>query len=142
MTKYLCLALFLCVCAMLNACAAETYSTAKEATEEFLIQNREEMEKIAVSLSDDEIENSGHYKDLSYFYDEKNDCTEFEIDAQGMLGGQYWGLIYTKDGCYCGQSETYLYEEPEGNNIRRAEKLDGRWWFIWEDYDGNALSFK
>ena len=142
MAKHLCLALFLCVCALLNACAAETYSTAKEATEEFLIENREEMEKIAVSLSDDEIENSGHYKDLYYFYDEKNDCTEFEINAQGMLGGQYWGLIYTEDGSYKGENEKYFHQEDGGNNIDIAEKIDGHWWFTWTDYDGTAKSFK
>ena len=98
------------------------------------------MEEIAIDLLSEEKEASGHFKEYYYAYRLDDSFVTFEIDVQGMLGGQYWSLIYTKDGTYCGESEKYLYEESDGNNVIIAEKLDNHWWFYWIDYDGTGRS--
>ena len=119
------------------------YGTAKSKCEAFLERNRGEMEEIAISLLNGEGSESGYYKEEYYFFTSENDKVEFDIGGQGMLGGQYWGLVYTKNGLYCGETKEYLYKElGGGNNIIRAEKLDDHWWYLWYDYDGTERSYK
>ena len=69
-------------------------------------------------------------------YDEIEDAVNFEIGSQGMLGGQYWRLVYTEKGNYRGEIEKYTYYEKNGNNIAFAEKISENWYFYWIDYDG------
>ncbi len=69
-------------------------------------------------------------------YDENEEAVNFEIGSQGMLGGQYWRLVYTEKGNYRGETEKYTYYEEGGNNIAFAEKLNENWYFYWIDYDG------
>ncbi len=117
------------------------YGTAKKECESFLQKNNAVMEEIAVNCFREGEETSGYYKEHHYSYE--NDFVRFYVGSQGMLGGQYWDLIYTKDGVFYGESEKYLYEEAgDGNNIIRAEKLDEHWWFLWSDYDGTDRSYK
>lgn len=59
-----------------------------------------------------------------------------------MLGGQYWELVYTKDGTLWGETDVYFNEEENGNNIVKAERLNGNWWYFWTDYDGTERSFQ
>ena len=65
----------------------------------------------------------------------------FDIDAQGFLGGQYRELVYTKDGTFYYETDSYLYEETNGNNIVRAERINEHWWYLWNDYDGTEGSY-
>ena len=69
-------------------------------------------------------------------YDAGDGCVIFDLDAQGMLGGQYWSVIYTPDGIYKEQSQKYSWYEENGNNVVIAEKVKDHWFFLWEDYDG------
>jgi|GEM_PF-1058458 len=64
----------------------------------------------------------------------------FGIGSQGMLGGQYWDLVYSADGTLFGSEDVYVYTEPEGNNIIKALRLRDNWWFRWTDYDGTKMS--
>ena len=122
-----------------NTVTPKTYSAAKKECEKALAEHRTEMEQIAA----DALEGngaSGKFYDNYYYVDPENGYVVYEIDAQGMLGGQYWELVYTTDGTFGGETESYLYEETGGNNIRKAEKLDAHWWYLWTDYDGTARS--
>ena len=138
------IALLLCGCGINR----KDYSSAAKSCRRFLSKNAEEMTSIAEDLLNGDTnvgESSGHYKDHYYSLEEDADgekYVKFDIDAQGMLGGQYWSLIYCPDGTLYGQSETYYSEETDGNNISRAEKIDGSWWYYWIDYDGTELSQK
>ncbi|MBQ9081876.1 MAG: hypothetical protein IJY28_00055 [Clostridia bacterium] len=125
-----------------DAILPETYSTAKKSSEGFLRNNADAMEEIASALLREGKEKSGHYKDHAYAYTAGQDFVAFEMDSQGMLGGQYWSLIYTSDDTGYGKSERYVHEETDGNNIYIAERLDDHWWFLWTDYDGTDRSYK
>ena len=85
---------------------------------------------------------SGHFKNYYYSCHSEDGSVSFDIDAQGFLGGQYWNLVYTKDGTFYGETESYLYEETNGNNIVRAEKINEHWWYLWTDYDGTERSYQ
>ncbi len=136
------LTVLICIFLLFNALAPETYSSAKDECESFLENNREDLEEIAVDLLIKQMDISGHYKERYYSYNLREDYVEFNIDAQGMLGGQYWSLIYTRNGVLFGETEEYLYEQTDGNNIIRGEKLDEHWWYLWKDYDGTEESFQ
>ncbi len=122
--------------------APKTYSTARATCERFLKKNYEDMQEIAVELLRDGEDAWGHYKDRYCGYIPEWNAVKFEIDGQGMLGGQYWDLIYTADGVLFGESEEYFDEESDGNNIYKAERLDEHWWYFWTDYDGTDRSYK
>ncbi|MBP3300456.1 MAG: hypothetical protein J6M34_03010 [Clostridia bacterium] len=134
--------LFLGIFLLCRALIPKTYETAKEECVRFLNDNRDEMEEIAVNLLAEERVAFGQFGERAYSYTPADNFVEFEVDGQGMLGGQYWSLIYTKDGSFHGNAETYLWEEPLGNNVYRAEKLTGNWWYLWSDYDGTERSFQ
>ena len=120
----------------------KTFCSAQKQCEKVLNKYQAELEQIALdSLQSDE-KVSGHFKKYYYSSNLEQSNVSFSIDAQGFLGGQYWYLVYTKDGVFCGETESYLYKEPDGNNIERAEKIDDHWWFCWIDYDGTQLSYK
>ena len=130
---------------LIKAIIPHNYGTAKKECERFLKKNYDAMEEIAVNCLNEGKESTvyykGRYKEHSYWYEDG--FVRFYIGGQGMLGGQCWDLIYTKDGIFHGESEKYLYEETDGgNNIFRAEKLDEHWWFLWSDYDGTDRSYK
>lgn len=126
---------------LLRTTAPKTYSTAKEECENFLNRYQAEMEQIATEALQSEQECSGEFR--KHFYRSyKDGYVSFDIDAQGMLGGQYWELVYTKDGKFGTETETFLHTEPNGNNIVRAEKINDHWWYHWTDYDGTKRSYQ
>lgn len=136
------LALLVCIFGLFNFFAPETYSSAKDDCESFLENNRGDMEEIANCLLDKKMDIDGYYKERYYSYVLREDYVAFNIDSQGMLGGQYWSLIYTRNGVLYGETEEYLYQETDGNNIVRGERLDEHWWYLWRDYDGTEESFR
>ena len=131
--------LFLGSCAPLNSI---TYSSAKEECEIFLEENRNELEKLALAALSSDEDVSGYYNERYYSSCLEDGFVAFDVDAQGMLGGQYWGLVYTQDGTYCGDTESYLQKQEQENNIMRGERLDGHWWYRWRDYDGTDRSYQ
>lgn len=119
----------------------KTYTSAKNECEKILKRYQVEIEQIAIDSLKPDGQVSGHFKEYFYSCNQK-DFVQFDIDGQGMLGGQYWALVYTQDGKFYGETESYLYEGVDGNNVQKAEKLNEHWWFLWDDYDGTERSYK
>lgn len=127
----------------------ETYSSAKSDCVKVLNKNRAELDEFAEKLLAETPQSlAGEYPKTPYESFNDYNCyvtnrheAVFDIGAQGMLGGQYWSLVYTADGTYRGQSDAY-YEVWDGNNIIKAEHIDGNWWYLWEDYDATEYSDK
>ena len=139
--KIISLLIIFTLCISLTSCFAEkTYSSAQKECNKILNKHQTEMEEIAINALDLETDESGYFKDYYYSCYEGRGFVKFDIGSQGMLGGQYWGLIYTDGGVLYGETEEFYFEEKNGNNIIRAEKLKGNWWFYWEDYDGTDKS--
>lgn len=114
-----------------------TYQSAKDYSESFLKHNQEELEIIAQDILKNKQSSISEFKKAHEIkYDKYEDAVYFEIGSQGMLGGQYWRLVYTEKGTYRGESEKYTYYEEDGNNIAFAEKISENWYFYWIDYDG------
>lgn len=130
----------------------ENYESAKKAVGRFLASNEEALEEIAIRHLESDPEAAAAYKAAkSIAYSDYENAVVFDIDAQGMLGGQYWYLFYTADGHYTGQAaqqyfpenKRYVYEQENGNNIMAVEHLHGNWFFAWMDYDGREdLTYK
>lgn len=121
----------------------KTYSSAQKSTKRFLDRNSDELTEIANDAISGGREVSGYYKDRYYSYTPTQNYVEFNIDAQGFLGGQYWSLVYTPDGMFHGETQELLKKETNGgNNILRATRIDEHWWFTWIDYDGTERSYK
>ena len=125
----------------------ETYSSAKSDCVKVLNKNRTELDEFAAKLLAETPQSlAGEYpktpyesfKDYNCYVTDRHEAV-FDIGSQGMLGGQYWSLMYTADGTYRGKSETY-YEVWDGNNIIKADHIDDNWWYLWEDYDASDYS--
>lgn len=120
-----------------TAFGEHTYQSAKDYSEYFLKHNQEELKNIAQETLKNKRPSMNEYKKAYEIkYDEIEDAVNFEIGSQGMLGGQYWRLVYTEKGNYRGEIEKYTYYEKNGNNIAFAEKISENWYFYWIDYDG------
>lgn len=120
----------------------KTYTSAKKECEKILSKNQVKMEQIAVDSLKQENNVSGEFKNFFYNSYPQEGLVSFEIGSQGMLGGQYWELIFTQDGTFKGESKYFLYKESDGNNIIKAERLNEHWWYLWTDYDGSDKSYK
>ena len=120
-----------------SAFGEHTYQSAKDLSESFLKHNQEELENIAQEALKTKQPSMNEYKKAYEIkYDENEEAVNFEIGSQGMLGGQYWRIVYTEKGNYRGEVEKYTYYEENGNNIAFAEKISENWYFYWIDYDG------
>lgn len=126
---------------LVDALKKETYSSAKIECEKFLKKYRVDLERIAQDTLSADIDFSDEYKGHSYHKDVQTGCVQFRMDSQGMLGGQYWYLVYTGDGTYYGQTDEY-FEKWDSNNVTKAEHLEGNWWFLWQDYDDTDLTYE
>ena len=125
---------------LLDAIKPKTYNTAKTECENILEKHRAQLEECALDALSKEQASFDQCLDYDYICYPEVGHVVFSIDAQGMLGGQYWELVYTKDGTYFNQTETYRREESSGNNVIKAERLDDHWWYVWTDYDGTGRS--
>ena len=87
-----------------------TYQSAKDYSVSFLKHNREELERIAKETLKNKNSSVNEYKKASEIkYDEPELAVNFEMGSQGMLGGQYWRLVYTEKGNYRGETDKYNY---------------------------------
>lgn len=130
---------------ILDSAVPETYSSAKKQCVRLLRWYKGDMERAAewsyTRTPNGSNYTSGECRGMYYVRYSGENTVRFDVDGQGMLGGQCWHLIYTPDGTLYGQSEVYEFRESDGgNNISRAEKLDDNWWYLWVDYDGTHLS--
>lgn len=119
------------------------YDKAKKITIKYLNKNEEQLKKIAEELYENKssienpLENAryvGYYYDYRLNYESKEEYVKFDIDAQGMLGGQYYGLIYSKNN----YDELIKNKEIGGNNIFIRQKIKDNWYFYYDDYDGKV----
>lgn len=118
----------------------ETYSSAKKECVEYLEKNRSLLEDVVLAALQDGLEEHGDSR-FDYSVDLEKGLVKFSVDAQGMLGGQYWDLVYTRSGLYENRSESY-YSVFDESIVTKGEKLDDHWWYIWNDYDLTELSEK
>lgn len=119
------------------------YYKAKQITIKYLNKNEEQLKKIAEEVYEDKssIENpleniryAGYYYDYNLNFKSKEAYIKFDIDAQGMLCGQYYGLIYSKNN----HDELIKNKEIGGNNIFIRQKIKDNWYFYYDDYDGKV----
>ena len=123
---------------IVNSITPKTYTSTKKECEKILKRYQVEMEQIAIASLKLDKRTSGNFKEYFYSCDQEG-FVQFDIGEQGMLGGQYWALVYTQDGKFHDETDSYIYEEVDGNNIWKAEKLNEHWWFLWIDYDGTII---
>lgn len=123
-----------------------TYQSSKEIVTTFLNKNKKELEKIADEVQKSKVSKKDPLKNISYvsYYDEE--YIQFNMDAQGMLGGQYYGLIYSINDNITNNEKIKIYDEYKetgsGNNIIIREKICDNWYFYYEDYDGKVDTSK
>lgn len=130
----------------LKSLTSNNYNSAKRESINFLNDNKLELEEIF----DEIILNSsngkdGKYKEKFYIYYIDFDNQKYiklDIDSQGMLGGQYWGIIYCPSDDLLGNDNIKIYDEntetSDGNNIFIKEKVKDKWYFYYENYDGKV----
>lgn len=119
------------------------YKKAKNECISFLNENLEELTSIVEERISSKLDKYEKYKDTSYDYHKdylSREYIQFDIGAQGMLGGQYWGIIYSLDDLLEGK-DIEIYDEKEytgeGNNIFIKEKIKDNWYFYYNDFDGH-----
>lgn len=123
------------------------YNSAKQTTIKLLNKNENELKKISDGLYEsktliekplENIKTSSYRYDEYFNYNGEVEYIKFYIDAQGMLGGQYYGLIYSKKNI----ENIIIYDEfkekNKGNNIFIREKIKDNWYFYYDDYDGKV----
>lgn len=126
------------------------YEEALEESITFLEDNEEELDKLAKEYLDNhemkskefKIVNSISYSDTDGIKNEKLENVVFECKAQGILGGQSWGLLYIPSNEYLGKKKLYIYDEKEfksdSNNVFIRKKLKKNWFFYYDDWDGKV----
>jgi len=124
------------------------YKKSESQTMKFLNDNTDKLNNLAQEyLIDHNLESKKYkivyliaYRDIDDIHNEKLETVQFECGSQGMLGGQYWGLLYIPDNHYLGEKDLYIYNEHQekgnGNNIFIRKKLKDNWFFYYDDYDG------
>lgn len=126
-----------------------SYNSAKDNVIKYLDVNEKELIKIANNLYKDKSSKKNPYKGITYAsynevaeinkWNEKN-YVKFDLDAQGMLGGQYYGLIYSTEKNFFDSRSLIIYDEHketgDGNNIFIRQKIKKNWYFYYDDYDG------
>lgn len=128
-----------------------TYDSGKIEIIKYLDNNKSELESIVKELYRSKSSLDNPNKNISYVsyrdnnglsYLEKNPCVQFDFDAQGMLGGQYYGLIYSQESNIYDGKDLFIYNEKketgEGNNIFIREKILDNWYYYYDDYDGKV----
>lgn len=64
----------------------------------------------------------------------KKDMLDHYPNLRGMLGGQYYGIIYSKNN----EEKLIKNKEIHGNNIFIRQKIKDNWYFYYDDYDGKV----
>lgn len=127
------------------------YTSSKKETVKFLRTNKKQLEAISNELYKNKNLKSKPYKNIRYstyhddsdfFFSKKAKYIQFDMDAQGFLGGQYYGLIYSKDKNIYDDKDLFIYDENKetgkGNNIFIRQKIVNHWYFYYNDYDGKV----
>jgi hypothetical protein len=121
------------------------YDSAKEITVKYFYENEDELNKLLIR----EINKKNNkkciekpYKKIDSICYHSDDIIEFNMDAQGMLGGQYYGLKYNAKA----NKDLIIYDEfketGNGNNIFIEQRIKGNWFFYYRDWDGKVDTSK
>lgn len=119
------------------------YDKAKKTTIKYLNKNEEQLKTIVDELYENKssienpienIKDAGYHNSSNFNFKNNEEYIKFAIDAQGMLGGQYYGLIYSKNN----EEELIKNKELFGNNIFIRQKIKDNWYFYYDDYDGKV----
>ncbi len=119
------------------------YERAKKETLSFLDENIKQLEELSKESLSKKYSEMQTFKTKEYYFDENNgkEYIVININAQGMLGGQYWYLLYCEDDFLDGKN-IYIYDEYKetgsGNNIFIVEKIKDNWYFYYQDWDGKV----
>lgn len=121
------------------------YESAKEKTVKYFYENEDELEKLLIKLINEKNDKKcieKPYKKIDSVCYHSDDYIEFNIDAQGMLGGQYYGLKYNTKA----KEDLIIYDEfketGNGNNIFIDQRIKGNWFFYYRDWDGKVDTSK
>lgn len=124
------------------------YDSSKKMAIKYLNDNKEELENIGNELYNNKSSMKNPFNKINYasyiesYQDEyEKEYVKFDMDAQGMLGGQYYGLIYSVNDINDNEKiKIYdeLKEKGTGNNIFIREKISDNWYFYYDDYDGKV----
>ena len=127
------------------------YDSSKKEATHYLKENRKKMEKIANEMYKSKSSKKKPYKYIRYVsyenraeftFLQKSEYIQFDMDAQGFLGGQYYGLIYSKNENIYNGKDLFIYDEHEetgeGNNIFIRKRIDDDWYFYYNDWDGKV----
>lgn len=113
------------------------FNTAKTEIINYLEDNINSLESRCNVVLEYKPEKCVIYDELAYCYhnvDGKEDI-EIDINSQGFLGGQYWGITYSKDDLLDGD-DISIEKSESGNNIFIRQKIKENWYFHYYDYDG------
>lgn len=119
------------------------YEKARKETFHFLEKNITELEMISKECLYEKNRKTDEFKNKEYYFVKKGEkeYAVINIDAQGMLGGQYCDLIYCEDD-YLDGNTIDIYDEYKetgsGNNIFIVEKIKDNWYFSYQDWDGKV----
>lgn len=130
---------FICFCNRTN-----NYGKARRDSIQFLNANIKDLKVILDKDSIGNVKECSKYKKIEYCFSNSNyngkEYVDFEVNSQGFLGGQYWGIIYSKNDDIIGHNKIEIYDqymdEGTGNNILITEKIKKNWYFYFIDYDG------
>ena len=130
----------------------KSYEQAKAGTVRYLDKHRTDLLELAGGIllrKSAEEATYGNMLHISYDENAGGLFVIFDIDAQGMLGGQYWGLYYSPDNLFnlsdppedrwtrLDEDRCY-WQEEDGNNFFAMERLEDHWFFYYRDFDGNV----
>lgn len=141
----LCFALLI----LLTGCSdkRKNYEQAKTDCMSFLENNKADLTELSQKAIIEQSAESEQYEKYTYYCKSAGDTKYviFDFDAQGAIGGQYWGIYYSSDNEFCDEYGTNefnencrYYREKGGNNFFATERLSENWFFFYQDYDGNA----
>ena len=120
------------------------YEKARRNTIKMLNKDFKEFQQIAEGAICSKSNEYQKFKNIEFKYDikfnsedKRSEYVQFDIDAQGMLGGQYWGIIYSPNDDYIENSDITIQKNGE-NDIFIREKIKEKWYFYYDDYDGKV----
>lgn len=117
------------------------YTNSKKEAISILNRNKEKISDIAKTVYNTKESINNPIDNITYVsYSDSNhinkEYVQFDIDTRGMLGGQYYGLIYSNDDIIDGNIKKI--HEKNGNNTFIYEKIEDNWYFYYFDYDGKT----
>lgn len=121
------------------------YEKAERESIKFLNNNIDELQNFSDEIITNKSKNNGNYKNKVCSYHRTSNSVyyvQFDIDLQGIQGGQYWGLIYCPTNNLLKNNSNIEIinqnETGEGNNIFIKKKIQDKWYFYYDDYDGQV----